>query len=152
MRVSATSNPLVRFGAYVLDPLRHVLQTPGGEVQLSPLASRLICLLAAEPGAIVDRGKIIDDLWRGDWLVGDPALSRVVSEIRRATGEDKSNPTLIQNVPRRGYRLLAPQSAPGGHAQPIWPRAWALANRTLLIVIGGLALLLLLAIAARNLR
>ena len=152
----------MQFGHYDLDPLRHVLRSPQGEVQLSPLAGRLLLVLARQPGAIVERSVIIEQLWRGDWLVGDPALNRLVSELRRAVGDDPRNPTLIQTVPRLGYRLalvaevgatgvVAPQlTAPS--SQPAWLKFWNMVNVTVGILVAGTVLILVLSIAARYLR
>lgn len=146
-------------GGYVLDTLSHVLTQNGSAMPLSPLGSRLLQLLASQPGAVVERAEIIEVLWKGDWLVGDPALSRLVSELRRDTGDDAKNPSLIQTVPRRGYRLVTHvgQALPEAMAvatpsEQSWARAWALANRSLLILIGGTALLLALAVLARLFR
>lgn len=160
--MTETSAATLPLGAYALDPLRHVLVRDGRDIQLSPLASRLVQLLAKRPGEVVERREIIDDLWRGDWLVGDPALTRLVSEIRSAIGDDKRSPTLIQTVPRRGYRLVvseasAPAPAPALTAQsapgtPVWQRAWGLANISLALMIGGTALILTLAILSRVFR
>ena len=77
-------------------------------IKLSPLASQLLQILARRPGSLVERTELIDRLWRGNWLIGDPALNRVISEIRSALGDDPKQPTLIQTVPRRGYRLILP--------------------------------------------
>ncbi|HET9231806.1 MAG TPA: winged helix-turn-helix domain-containing protein [Vitreimonas sp.] len=138
-------------GGYMLDTLSHTLTQDGRAVQLSPLASRLVQVLARRRGELVERGDIIDVLWKGDWGVGDPALSRLVSEVRSAAGDDAKRPMLIQTVPRRGYRLVSavasPSAPPAG--APWWPTAWRLANRSLLILVGGFALILALAIVAR---
>jgi len=140
---------------YVLDTLTHKLTREGRVMQLSPLASRLLQVLAQRPGEVVERGEIIEALWKGDWLVGDPALSRLVSELRRDTGDDAKQPTLVQTVPRRGYRLVsqlaAAEPAPVATVgkEPWWPQAWRLANRSLLIMIGGTALIMVLAILVR---
>lgn len=153
----SVANPsgLIHLGSYSLDPLRHVLLCGADEVQLTPLASRLLQELAKRPGEMVERSALIDLLWRGDFLVGDPALNRLVSEIRRATGDDARQPRLIQTVPRQGYRLVAtlqqgatPLLTPG----PWWPQAWRLANRSIAIVLGGLTLLTLAAMLARFFR
>jgi DNA-binding winged helix-turn-helix (wHTH) protein len=146
-------------GGYVLDTLSHALTRAGRTMQLSPLASRLLQMLAQRPGEVVERAEIIAALWKDDWLVGDPALSRLVSELRSETGDDAKRPTLIQTVPRRGYRLVtnvgaAPNivAARPARAEPHWVRAWGLANRSLLILIGGSAALLVLALLARHFR
>jgi DNA-binding winged helix-turn-helix (wHTH) protein len=151
----SSSDTLLRVGGYELDPLRHVLLLGPREVQLTPIASRLLQLLAKRPDEVVERTDIITDLWRGDFLVGDPALSRVVSEIRAAVGDDKRRPTLIQTVPRRGYRLVTAPADPAriAVAKPSqWPLAWRMANVSLALLLGGFALLVGLAILARHYR
>jgi DNA-binding winged helix-turn-helix (wHTH) protein len=121
----------MQVGPYQLDPIAHTLGGPQGTLQLSPLASRFLQALAREPGAVVERAALIEELWRGDYLVGEPALNRVVSETRRALGDSPRNPTLIQTVHRRGYRLVAPVEGelPGtslapSAAEPVWQRIW----------------------------
>jgi DNA-binding winged helix-turn-helix (wHTH) protein len=143
-------------GGYLLDPLTHVLTRGNRVVRLSPLASRLLQLLAKRPGEVVERAEIIEALWKGDWLIGDPALTRLVSELRRDTADDPKRPALIQTVPRRGYRLVTQMtgavdsSAPAASgAPPWWQTAWRLANQSLLIMIGGAALIMTLAILVR---
>lgn len=150
---------VVHMGAFTLDTLGHELERAGQKTQLSPLASRFLQLLATRPGELFERKEIIDALWRGDFLVGDPALSRLVSELRRAAGDDAKRPTLVQTVPRRGYRLVAGAASSasasmsgGENAQPQWQRIWSLANRTLLIAIAGAAVIMALALMIRNFR
>jgi DNA-binding winged helix-turn-helix (wHTH) protein len=150
MAHSETGAQMMRLGAYTLDPIRNVLIRDAREAPLTPLATRLLQLLASKPGEVFERKDIVAALWRGDWMTGDGALNRLVSEIRRAAGDDSRAPTLIQTVPRRGYRLVVSPSA----ATPAvaWPQAWRLANTTLAIAIGGFALIFVLAILARLFR
>lgn len=106
-------NDDMQIGRYRLDTLANRLSGPEGEVALSPLGVRFLEILARAPGQVVDRHAIIDEIWRGDFLTGDPALHRVVSEIRRAVGENPRDPILIQTVHRRGYRLVVPELGEG---------------------------------------
>jgi DNA-binding winged helix-turn-helix (wHTH) protein len=150
----------MRFGDYALDMRRHVLQAPAGEIQLSPLGARLLEVLAQRPGETVEREAIVGELWRGDWLVGDPALNRLVSELRRTVGDDPRNPTLIQTVPRRGYRMVLPFHdgrpeetvvlAASTIQAPRWRQIWELGIVTFAVVVGGLSLLLAMAKLAHN--
>jgi DNA-binding winged helix-turn-helix (wHTH) protein len=154
MSATEPSGTLDLGGGYVLDTLSHTLTRGERDIRLSPLASRLLQLLAQQPGEVVERADIIGALWKGDWLTGDPALSRLVSELRRDTGDDAKRPSLIQTVPRRGYRLVteasgAAQEQLTAGAAPGWPLAWRLANQSLLILIGGSALIMTLAILVR---
>lgn len=131
----------IAVGGFQLDLLTHRLAAGQRTVQLSPLASRFLQALAVRPGAVVDRAALIDALWRGDYLTGDPALNRVVSETRRAVGDNPRNPALIQTVHRHGYRLVGTDG--GEAADPAWRAPTS--NRALWIK-GGLWLAALIAI------
>jgi DNA-binding winged helix-turn-helix (wHTH) protein len=93
-------------GGNSLDPVRNVVHQSQGDAPVTPLVARFLQMLVAADGKIVAREAIIDALWQGNSLVGDPGLNRVVSEARRALGDDPRNPTFIQTIPRRGYRLV----------------------------------------------
>ena len=75
------------------------------EATLSPLARRLVEVLASAEGRVVSRAELIDALWAGNHLVGEPALNRLVSEARRALR--KLGPDPIETVQRSGYRWAA---------------------------------------------
>ena len=65
----------------------------------------LICL-ALEAGKLASKQNIIDAVWRTEF-VSEHALTQVVAELRSALGDDARNPIYIENIPRRGYRLVA---------------------------------------------
>jgi DNA-binding winged helix-turn-helix (wHTH) protein len=148
--------PMIRrvpIGRNELDPLRHVLTGRGGKTQLSALASRFLQALARRPGDVVERSALIDELWRGDYLVGEPALNRVVSETRRAVGDDPKNPALIQTVHRRGYRLVAVAAPEGGRlVEERWVKIWLLLLGSLAALAGVFALVLGMGLLARWVR
>jgi DNA-binding winged helix-turn-helix (wHTH) protein len=138
-------------GPYRLDRLSHSLTTPKGEVRLSPLASDFLVLLAEQPGEVVARDRLIELLWRGDFLLGDRALNRLVSEVRSAIGDDPRRPRLIQTVPRRGYRLAVEPAAAAPAARPALP-LWIRLLIACAAVTLGLCALLLSIMAVRHFR
>ncbi len=80
----------------------------GGEVRtLEPKVMGVLCHLAERPGKTVSRRELLDRGWSGT-VVGDEVLTRCVSELRKAFGDDARAPTVVGTVPRIGYRLLAP--------------------------------------------
>jgi len=141
----------MEIGPYHLDIHGNRLLSGKRAVALSPLGTRVLELLAREPGAVLDRQQIIDEIWRGDFLTGDPALNRVISEIRRAVGDTPRDPLLIQTVHRRGYRLVIKgSSADLSHGNRIVGEGQAMAGsrsdlpwRWLLIAVAGCLLVLL---------
>lgn len=132
-------------GEFELDLLTHRLDRHGRAVQLSPLASRFLQELAARRGAVVERAELIRTLWRGDHLTGDPALNRVVSETRRAVGDNPRNPALIQTVHRQGYRLVGagggetadPAGRAPGSSRALWIKGGLWLAALIVVVLGA---------------
>ena len=61
--------------------------------------------LAQQDGNVVSKEKLIGDVW-ADTFVGDDALIRCISDLRRALEDDPKSPRVIETIPKRGYRLL----------------------------------------------
>ena len=66
----------------------------------------LLCLLASEPGRVFSKQELFDRVW-GLEVVEDVTLSRCISDLRRALGDDARAPRYIETLPKRGYRLIA---------------------------------------------
>lgn len=66
----------------------------------------LLCL-AAEPGRVVSKEALIEQIWEGAFTT-DEALATVVYELRKALDDDAKQPTYIETIRKRGYRLIAP--------------------------------------------
>jgi DNA-binding winged helix-turn-helix (wHTH) protein len=49
----------------------------------------------------------VQEVWR-DTFVTDDVLIRCISELRKAFGDNAGRPTLIETIPKKGYRLLVP--------------------------------------------
>lgn len=74
----------------------------------------LMCLAAAE-GRVLSREKLLQKVWQ-DVIVNDEAVSLSISRIRSALGESARNPVFIHTIPKKGYRLVAPDQTRDGHA------------------------------------
>ncbi len=92
----------LRFGDVGFDPGARALVRAGRPVELSPKALELLlALLEARPRA-VSRAEIHDRLWPGTF-VSEASLRQVVMELRRALGDDPSEPRYVRTVRRFGY-------------------------------------------------
>ncbi|MEE4272070.1 MAG: FHA domain-containing protein [Thermoanaerobaculales bacterium] len=75
-------------------------------MRLRPRAMDVLTVLALAPGELVSKRDLIDGVWRTEF-VGEHALTQVIAELRAALGDNARNPSFIENIPRRGYRLVA---------------------------------------------
>jgi|GEM_PF-2172588 len=108
-------------GEWSVFPAQGLLARGETREHLRPKTMDLLVLLAERPGETVLREAIFDALW-ADTVVEEGAVSRCVSELREAFGDDARQPRYVQTIPRRGYRLIAPVSpltaAPSAAAEP----------------------------------
>ena len=65
----------------------------------------VLAYLAIVAGELASKQNLIDAVWQTEF-VSEHALTQVIAEIRAALGDDARNPTYIENIPRRGYRLV----------------------------------------------
>jgi TolB-like protein/Flp pilus assembly protein TadD len=70
----------------------------------------LLIYLARQDSRVVSVDKIIDDLWPGKFVT-DSSVYNCVTELRHALAEGQDGQAFIENIPKRGYRLIVPVSA-----------------------------------------
>lgn len=102
----------VRFGLYTADLRAAELKKGQDTVPLQNLPFRILVLLLREPGRVVTRDEIRQELWPADTFVDfERGISTAVSKLREALGDSATNPRFIETVGRRGYRFIAPVSS-----------------------------------------
>jgi TolB-like protein/Tfp pilus assembly protein PilF len=69
----------------------------------------LLCL-ARHAGETVVKETLFQAVWP-DTFVTDDVLTHAILELRRAFDDDARKPRIIETIPKRGYRLVAPVSA-----------------------------------------
>lgn len=101
-------NPLqpLQIGVFLADPGLNLLVGPQGPIALEPKILEVLLQLAARPGETVGQEELLASVWGGKFVV-DAVVTRAISELRRAFGDDPKAPRYIQTVARRGYRLIA---------------------------------------------
>lgn len=95
------------FGAFRLDTGRYELRGAGEPVHVEPLVFDLLRLLVANAGAVVDRDRMVADVWDGR-IVSEATLSTAVKSARRALGDTGVAQDFIETVRGRGFRFRAP--------------------------------------------
>jgi DNA-binding winged helix-turn-helix (wHTH) protein/Tol biopolymer transport system component len=96
----------LRIGDFILDPAVNELQRGGVTQRLPARIADLLLRLAQEPGQLVRRDELIDEVWERR-QVNDEVLSRAVADLRLALGDDARAPRYVETLPKLGYRLVA---------------------------------------------
>jgi DNA-binding response OmpR family regulator len=91
-----------------LDVPRRAVQVDGVPVELTAIEFDILVLLAREPGVVIRRQAILDDVW-GPEVVADNHLIDVhVANLRRKLGDDPAQPRFIETIRGVGFRLREP--------------------------------------------
>ena len=99
--------PFARIQSVVLDVVGNTIFLPGGTaVRLEPKTSHLLAVLAANANRVLRRGDLIDAIW-GLESVGDEALSRQISLLRKLAGTQVDQIGELETIRKSGYRLHA---------------------------------------------
>ena len=84
-------------------------------IRLEPKIMQVLIELASRPGEVLTKEELIHAVWPNTY-VGDDALIRCISELRRTFEDDPRSPHVIQTISKIGYRLIAPVDVANGHA------------------------------------
>jgi DNA-binding winged helix-turn-helix (wHTH) protein/tetratricopeptide (TPR) repeat protein len=112
-----------RLAALEVRPATREVVGPRGREVLEPRVMQVLVALARAQGEVVGRDDLIASCWEGR-VVGEDAISRVISRLRRLTEGIGRDGWTLETVTKVGYRLvpagqdpaalrLTPVSAPG---------------------------------------
>jgi DNA-binding winged helix-turn-helix (wHTH) protein len=95
-----------RISDWRVEPQLNTLTGPDKTAHLEPKVMQVLLCLAEQAGQVIPKERLIQRVWP-DTFVSDDVLTRSISELRRAFGDDPKEPRFIQTIPRGGYRLIA---------------------------------------------
>lgn len=97
-------NHLYEFGAFRLEVVERRLTHDGAVIPLSPKLFDALLLLVENHGRLLEKDELIRTLWP-DSFVEEGNLTHYISQLRKALGADANGQSLIETVPKRGYRF-----------------------------------------------
>lgn len=95
----------VRFDDFELDEGNARLLRGGGVVPLAPTPFNLLCAIVRQPGSLLTKQALLDEVW-GHHFLTESSLKSAVSELRMALQDDPRQARYIETVSRRGYRFI----------------------------------------------
>ncbi len=95
-----------RLGDWRVEPAANLLTRDEDEVRLELKVMEVLLRLAERPGEVVSKRELIDAVWQTEFIA-ENTLTSAIAGLRQALGDDARDPTYIQTIPKRGYKLLA---------------------------------------------
>jgi DNA-binding response OmpR family regulator len=99
--VGDPDTPAQQVGRLSLDRRTRRVHVDGGEVALTPKEYDLLALLAEDPGAVITRQEILEEVWDSHWYGPTKTLDVHVASLRKKLG----HPEWIETVRGVGLRL-----------------------------------------------
>lgn len=109
-------------GPCVIEPSLHRVRRNGDLIQLEPKIMQVLVRLAEAQGEVVKKEELIRSVWAGTFVT-DYVLTRSISLLRKALGDDSEKPQFIETIARSGYRLMVPVCFATQAADPETSRA-----------------------------
>jgi two-component system, OmpR family, alkaline phosphatase synthesis response regulator PhoP len=88
-----------------VDEGRRLVRVDGSPVELTALEFSLLAVLAREPGIVVTRGRLLDQVWGEGYVAADHLVDVHIANVRRKLGDDPANPRFVETVRGVGYRI-----------------------------------------------
>jgi len=109
MPASHATQTVLRFGPFDVDLQTQELRKRGVRLRLPGQAFLVLKMLLERPSQLVTRDELRAALWPSDTFVDfDNGLNTAVNRLRETLGDSADSPHLIETLPRRGYRFIAP--------------------------------------------
>jgi len=144
----------VRFAGFEVDLRSGELKKDGRRVHIQAQPLKALRVLLENPGEVVTREELRKQVWPEETFVDfDHGLNKAIAKLRDVLDEPDSDSSLIETIPKQGYRLLAfpdrkliepeylvvhtplpPPRPPEAHSKRYWVIA---AGVTLLVVLAA---------------
>jgi TolB-like protein/DNA-binding winged helix-turn-helix (wHTH) protein/Tfp pilus assembly protein PilF len=137
------SDRRIRFGVFEADFVAGELRKNGLKVKLHAQPLAVLKVLLQRPGEIVTREELQQQLWgRNTFVDFEHGLNKTINKLREALSDNADTPRYIETLPRRGYRFIAPLTAPKPAESDAPPPQPESNSRLTVLLAGAIAVLL----------
>jgi two-component system response regulator RegX3 len=98
----------IAIGDITLDLEAHTVTKKGQEVALRQKEYEILTLLMTNPGKVITRDRLFDEVWGTDWLGDTRTLDVHMSWLRGKLEDDPTHTIYLQTVRGVGYRFHDP--------------------------------------------
>lgn len=110
------NNHFIQFGGCTLHVKERKVSTANGqETILNWKNFSVLKQLLDQQNEVVTREQLIEQVWEGNFLVGDKAISTAIWKLRKVL---EGSSVSIDTIPKKGYRLSVPLAETVNHSPP----------------------------------
>lgn len=95
----------VKLGNIVICFDDHSVIVNGKQKRLRNKLFRLLSHLAQNPNRLVSRQELIENVWDGNYYIGEKGLTHAICMLRNLIKKDPESGVTIDTIPKSGYRL-----------------------------------------------
>lgn len=92
-------------GELVIEPDKHQVRVEGRPVDLTPKEFELLKILAENPGRVLERDFLLEEVWGYSFAGATRTLDVHIRRLRQKIDDDPQNPRYIETVHGLGYRF-----------------------------------------------
>jgi DNA-binding response OmpR family regulator len=107
--IKFSDDKTITTGPFALNIARRTLEVNGHETQLTPKVALLLELFLRQPGKILDRKVLMEEIWNTDYMGDTRTLDVHIRWIREAIEKNPGKPDYLKTVRGIGYRLDIPE-------------------------------------------
>jgi len=96
----------INVGEAVISFKNFTIKNNGIEYPLSPKEHGILKLLVSHPNEVIDRDRIIDEVWGDEYFPSPRTIDNFVLKLRTKIEKDSKNPAHILTVHGAGYKLV----------------------------------------------
>ena len=96
-----------KLGGLQIDLGRHEVMVDGDRVHLTLSEFKVLSLLAEQPERVISRRELMQHLWASEHVGDEHACEVHISNLRRKTEKDPTQPERLVTVRGMGYKLVA---------------------------------------------
>lgn len=89
-----------------IDFAKQIVKRQGEDLTLTQQEGKLLQYLVHHEGQVLDREKIMDDVWGHDYLLSSRTIDTHITHLRQKIEENPSSPKHIVTVHRVGYKFI----------------------------------------------
>lgn len=111
-------SPIFYVADWYVDTTSNRVSVADTEEKLEAKVMAVLAYLAQRPGKIVSRQELETAIWK-DTIVSYDALTSCIRKLRQALRDNSRQPSIIETVSKKGYRLIAPVRAAQAPELPV---------------------------------